>query len=34
MQSVLGADLVKAFVAVRQCEAEANPRVQDLLLRY
>lgn len=34
VQGVLGADLIKAFIAVRHCEVEANPKPQDLLLRY
>lgn len=34
LQAVLGADLIRAYVAVRQCEAEANPKLETLLLRY
>lgn len=34
LQAVLGADLIRAFVAVRECEAQANPKLETLLLRY
>jgi hypothetical protein len=34
MHDVLGSDLIKAFMAVRRCEVDANPTPQSLLLRY
>lgn len=34
MHSVVGSDLIKAFLAVRHCEVEADPTPQSLLLRY
>lgn len=34
MHSVLGSDLIKAFMAVRHCEVQQDPQVEALLLRY
>lgn len=34
MHSVLGSDLIKAFMAVRHCEVQQNPQAEALLLRY